>query len=76
MKKKQQIRTCDICGKTVSDEGEIYFGGHPFYGWFTVNMHGGPTDLESLHAPHDWDICSKQCMIKFARNDYEKKSSR
>ena len=27
--KQAKIKTCDICGKSVSDEGEMYIGGHP-----------------------------------------------
>ena len=66
MKKKQITIQCDICGHFVSYDGEIHIGGHPFQGWFHVNMHGGPTDLKSLRAKHEWDICSKKCLAKLA----------
>ncbi len=74
MKKKQTVIQCDICGKKANDEGEMWIGGHPFYGWFHVVMHGGPTDLESLRAPHAWDICSKKCLGIFATTGVPKKA--
>ena len=75
MKRKQEILECDVCGRKVSDEGEAWFGGHPFSGWFHLTMHGGPTDLESLRSQKDWDICSKKCLENFATGKIPKKVS-
>lgn len=60
--KKETVKTCDVCGKRVSDGGETYFGGHPHAGWFAVEMHGGPTDLSSLKSQKQWDVCGAVCL--------------
>ena len=75
MKKKIQFLECDVCGKSTTDEGEVWFGGHPFSFWFHLSMNGGPTDLESLHAQKEWDICSKKCLENFAIGKISKKVS-
>ena len=56
MKKVENVRVCDRCKKRVSDEGETYYGGHPFYGWYHVDIHGGPSDLASLRQQKEWDF--------------------
>ncbi len=63
---KETVKVCDCCKKRVSDTGEMHIGGHPHSGWFTVLMHGGPTDLESLKAKKEWDCCSAKCLMALA----------
>lgn len=64
--RKEIVKTCDVCQKRVTDEGEIHYGGHPHAGWFKISMHGGPTDLRSLQHQMEWDVCSKKCYLKLA----------
>ena len=77
MTKQAKIKTCDICGKSVSDEGEMYIGGHPFHGWFKVNRINGSTTLENLHKNHEWDVCGIECLQKLSKNidKFENKDS-
>jgi hypothetical protein len=64
--KKETVKVCDMCKKRVSDEGETYYGGHPHAGWFSIFMHGGPTDLDSLKSEKQWDVCGKPCLQRLA----------
>lgn len=64
--KKETVMVCDVCKKRVSDEGEMHIGGHPHAGWFTVEMHGGATDLRSLKSQKSWDVCSPVCLKTLA----------
>jgi hypothetical protein len=57
---------CDVCKETTTDDGQTYYGGHPFNGWFHIDRHGGATDLASLRKQKDWDICSLKCLKKLA----------
>lgn len=67
MKKKQEIMTCDICGKETSDEGVVWYGGHPFNGWLSIQRINGSSALAALQTKKDWDICSNECLIKLAK---------
>lgn len=65
-KLKGNVRTCDICKRTVCDEGKLWIGGHPHSGWFRVQETGGITALSELKRKKDWDICSQGCFLKLA----------
>lgn len=75
--KKATIKTCDVCGRKVYDQGEAWIGGHPFSGWFEVNQHGGSTALHELRKTRSWDVCSQACLIKLATNlqEYQNESN-
>ena len=62
--RKETVKVCDACSKRVTDEGETHFGGHPHWGWFAIEKHGGKTDLESLREKRQWDVCGVQCLKK------------
>lgn len=64
--KQEIVKVCDVCNQRVSDEGEVHFGGHPHQGWFEVERIGGATDLKSLKAKRDWDVCSVRCLALLA----------
>ena len=64
--RKETVRICDVCQKSVTDSGELWIGGHPHNGWFSVRQSGGSTDLESLHKQRDWDVCSVKCLKALA----------
>ncbi len=58
--------TCDQCCKLATrDCSQQFFGGHPFGGWFHLERHRGSTQLEELHADHDWDFCSPKCLAQW-----------
>ena len=63
---KQTVKVCDVCKKKVVDSGEMWIGGHPHAGWFAVQKHGGPTNLESLREQKEWDVCGIKCLAKLA----------
>lgn len=65
MQRQKQILKCDHCDKEVNDGREVYFGGHPFQGWFQVRQRGGSTRLKELERKRDWDFCSKECLCAF-----------
>ncbi len=67
MTRKEVVKVCDVCGRKVSDEGEISFGGHPHAGWFAIDKHGGPSDLRSIRSPHHWDVCGTKCLLELAK---------
>jgi hypothetical protein len=71
--RKETVKVCDVCKKRVSDEGEMHFGGHPHAGWFKIEKHGGPTDLESLRSQHRFDVCGTECLVKLAQRLATKK---
>jgi hypothetical protein len=73
--RKNTILKCDQCGKEISDDGQCWFGGHPFSGWFLVKQHSGSTRLEELHRKKEWDICSKKCLNEFSLSNNEEYSS-
>lgn len=61
------VRTCDVCGKRVSDEGVNYHemplrqldnAEHPFNGWFKL-IRVDPS--QSL-----WHLCSVPCLTRLA----------
>jgi hypothetical protein len=64
--KKETVKICDVCKKRVTDEGQTWVGGHPFVSWFAVENHGGLTDLASLKAQKEWDVCGVECLRKLA----------
>lgn len=66
MTRKETVRVCDVCNVRVSDEGEIYCGGHPHSGWFTVNQTNGSSALRELNKKRQWDVCSRECLKKLA----------
>ena len=61
------VKTCDACGKRLSDDGEARYGGHPHNGWIHLNIHGGRTDLESLRKKKDYDVCGLGCLEELVR---------
>jgi hypothetical protein len=65
-KKKEILLECDVCGSKVEiDSDESWYGGHPFQGWYHLQVYGGSTRLEELRRKKEWDICSKKCLKKF-----------
>lgn len=60
--RKETVRVCDVCERRVSDEGEIQYGGSAHQGWFSVHRTSGKTDLGSLKAHRDWDVCGIGCL--------------
>jgi hypothetical protein len=60
--RKESILTCDNCGREVSDEGEISYGGHVHDGWYHLTRHGGSTALSELNRKRDWDLCGLKCL--------------
>lgn len=64
--KKEVVKICDICEKRVVTGGQLYISGHPFNGWFAITQHGGSTTLHELRKKREWDICSEECLAKFA----------
>lgn len=66
MKKKQNIRECDFCGKKVVADDEITYGGSPFDGWFFVEETSGSSQLSNLRRQKQWDLCSMKCLKQFA----------
>lgn len=69
MNRTEKIMVCDVCNKSVSDNGEIYFGGYPHSGWFTVHRINGSSALHNLQKKKDWDICSPKCLKKLAHKE-------
>jgi hypothetical protein len=63
---KSVTKVCDVCGNRVVAPAEIFIGGHPHYGWFRVEKHGGRTDLESLRERSQWDVCGLGCLSRLA----------
>lgn len=66
--KKEIVRVCDVCSKEARTGGEMWIGGHPFNGWFTVSQHGGSTTLDELRKKREWDICSAKCLSEMSNN--------
>lgn len=60
----ESVIVCDVCGKTVSDRGKTYYGGHPFDGFITVTIHDFSTSLRSLERKKIFDFCDKTCLFK------------
>lgn len=65
--KRVKVRTCDECGKSVSDNGDIKFGS-VWSGWFqisktinTVLVNGG------IIEDNTWDFCSDECLSVWVR---------
>ena len=64
---KQTVKVCDICKKKVAAESTMYIGGHPHAGWYAIEKHGGPTNLEALREQKQWDVCSEYCLQKLSK---------
>lgn len=61
--RREHILICDQCGSKKADNGQTYYGGHPFHGWYQVLMYNGSTQLSELQKKHSYDFCSKDCML-------------
>lgn len=58
-----ESRTCDNCGKRVSDEGRIRVGGSTFDGWYELTRVNGSSMLPSVQ--YNKDLCSRECLSRF-----------
>ena len=64
MKRQLTVRTCDECGKEVSDDGSPMFGGAVDGGWLHVYISCGSTQITQLCKKHAFDFCSRKCAIE------------
>ena len=65
--KKATIITCDVCKKQETDDGEVRIGGGIFQGWFVIQQKNFSSSTRELGKKRNWDICSEECLLKFAR---------
>lgn len=71
----ERVKTCDVCGKRVSDEGcgrlQYYRLGKPVadhhLGWFSLNRLGGVIADGSYSKTETWDLCDLDCLKALVR---------
>lgn len=63
-------RVCDQCGKEVSTDNELIFGGITFKGWYSLQVESPATYyLAELQTLESLDFCSKECLVKYVNSD-------
>lgn len=59
----EEVLVCDHCSRECRTNGQTYYGGHPFSGWFSVTEHNFSTSLDNLQRKKKFDFCSAECLL-------------